>query len=152
MVGNDSLWLHCIFVHISFRSVTKKAWDMEYKGDADKLFIQALHIMNTDRDRRVYDNFVPIIQSSGMGKSRMADEAAKYIFTLPFNLRPVGETSGTIPQSSFLIPSDRQFPRFPTWQCGGPWVFDRHRGEQVHQGSPGSVFDLFGFTIYHNWQ
>ena len=120
MVGNDSLWFHYILAHIHLSSVTKKAWDMEYKGNADKLFIQALHIMNTDRDRRIYDNFVPIVQSSGMGKSRMADEAAKYIFTLPFNLRPSRETSGTIAQSSFLISSDRQFPRFSTRQCGGP--------------------------------
>ena len=35
--------------------------------------------MNTDRDRGEFDSFVPIVQSSGMGKSRMVDEAAKYI-------------------------------------------------------------------------
>lgn len=75
---------------------------MEYKGD--KLFVQAVHIMNTDRDRRIYDNFVPIVQSSGTGKSRMVDEAAKYIFALPFNLRSSRETSSTIHQ--FLILSD----------------------------------------------
>ena len=76
----------------------KRAWDMEYKGDADKLFVQAVHIMNTDRDRRIYDNFVPIVQSSGTGTSRMTNEAAKYIFTLPFNLRPSREIPGTIRQ------------------------------------------------------
>jgi hypothetical protein len=79
---------------------------MEYKGDADKLFVQAVHIMNTDRDRHMYDNFVPIAQGSGTGKSRMADEAAKYIFALPFNLRSSRETSGAIRRSSFLILSD----------------------------------------------
>jgi len=76
---------------------------MDYKGDAANLFVQAMHAMNTDRERHTYENFVPIVQSSGMGKLRMADEAAKYIFTLPFNLRSSRETSGTIPKSPFLI-------------------------------------------------
>ena len=57
-------------------------------GDAVNFFVQAIHTMNTDRDHGGYDNFVPIVQSSGIGKSRMVDEAAKYIFTLPFTLRP----------------------------------------------------------------
>jgi hypothetical protein len=33
-----------------------------------------------------------IIQSSGSGKSRLVDEAARHIFTIPFNLRPKSET------------------------------------------------------------
>lgn len=41
----------------------------------------------------LYSNFVPIVQSSGMGKSRMVDEAAKMIFTLPFNLRSGADKS-----------------------------------------------------------
>ena len=76
---------------------------MEYKGGAADCFVQALHNMNTDRERHIYDNFVAIVQSSGTGKSRMGDEAAKYIFTLPFNLRSSRDTSGMIPESPFLI-------------------------------------------------
>jgi len=41
-----------------------------------------------------------MIQSSGMGKSRTADEASKQIFTLPFNLRHQDE-NGAYP---FLDP------------------------------------------------
>jgi hypothetical protein len=33
-----------------------------------------------------------IIQSSGSGKSRLVDEVARHIFTIPFNLRPKSET------------------------------------------------------------
>ena len=43
--------------------------------------------MNNDRGDRLYANFVPIIQSSGMGKSRLVDETAKLIFTIPFCFR-----------------------------------------------------------------
>ena len=48
--------------------------------------------MNLDRGMKLYANFVPIIQSSGMGKSRLVDETAKLIFTIPFCLR--GEDGG----------------------------------------------------------
>ena len=96
------------------------AWDMEYRGDAVNVFVHTIHTMNTDRNRGEYDNFVPVIQSSGMGKSRMVDEAAKYIFTLPFNLRPALETSGMFHQSLFLIRSDWRFPRFPDWKSTSP--------------------------------
>lgn len=34
-----------------------------------------------------YSNTVAMVQSSGTGKSRMADETARLIFTFPFNLR-----------------------------------------------------------------
>ncbi|KAF8551255.1 hypothetical protein OG21DRAFT_301501 [Imleria badia] len=37
-----------------------------------------------------YANSVPLIQSSGTGKSRMVDEQAKLVFTIPFNLHPQG--------------------------------------------------------------
>jgi hypothetical protein len=43
--------------------------------------------MNKDRGEKLYANFVPIIQSSGMGKSRLVDETAKLIVTIPFCLR-----------------------------------------------------------------
>jgi hypothetical protein len=43
--------------------------------------------MNNDRGDRLYTNFVPVIQSSGMGKSRLVDETAKLIFTIPFCFR-----------------------------------------------------------------
>jgi hypothetical protein len=32
-------------------------------------------------------NTVSIIQSSGMGKSRMVDSLARVVFTIPFNIR-----------------------------------------------------------------
>ena len=43
--------------------------------------------MNNDRGKKLYANFVPIIQSSGMGKTRLVDETAKLIFTILFCLR-----------------------------------------------------------------
>lgn len=34
-----------------------------------------------------YTNSVPIIQSSGSGKSRTVDELAKIVFVIPLNIR-----------------------------------------------------------------
>ena len=43
---------------------------------------------------REYPNCLPVIQSSGYGKSRMMDEMAKLVFTIPFNIRNPKEREG----------------------------------------------------------
>ena len=93
---------------------------MKYKGDAHELLVQALHIMNADRACRIYDNFVPIVQSSGTGKSRIVDEAAKYIFTLPFNLRAARPQVRFANLHSLFLPTDNS-QGFPS---GNPEVRD----------------------------
>ncbi|KAG9074982.1 hypothetical protein FRC06_010342 [Ceratobasidium sp. 370] len=50
--------------------------------------------MNTKRHDANYANFLPIVQSSGMGKSRTVDEPARRVFTLPFNFRPAADQTG----------------------------------------------------------
>lgn len=52
--------------------------------------------MNRERGEKLYANFVPIIQSSGMGKSKLVDETAKLIFTLPFCVRSESDGEGTL--------------------------------------------------------
>jgi hypothetical protein len=58
-----------------------------FQGNGVKLFRLVLDRMNKDCSQKLYANFVSIIQSSGMGKSRLVDETAKLIFTIPFCLR-----------------------------------------------------------------
>jgi hypothetical protein len=60
------------------------AWAASFQGDGANLFRPALNQMNKDRGNKV---FVPIIQSSGMRKSRLVDKTAKLIFTVPFCFR-----------------------------------------------------------------
>jgi hypothetical protein len=43
--------------------------------------------MNVTRGDNAYADYLPIVQSSGTGKSRMVDEVAKKLFTILFNLR-----------------------------------------------------------------
>ncbi|KAG8708105.1 hypothetical protein FRC08_000107 [Ceratobasidium sp. 394] len=73
---------------------TIKAWGVPFVGPAAELLKQAMDQMNTKRRDANYANFLPIVQSSGMGKSRTVDELARRVFTLPFNLRPTAEHTG----------------------------------------------------------
>ncbi|TDL22981.1 hypothetical protein BD410DRAFT_828046 [Rickenella mellea] len=66
---------------------TRKAWECEFKGESHKLLHRAISEMNLQRTGKTYANFVPIVQSSGMGKSRAVDELGKLVFSVPFNLR-----------------------------------------------------------------
>ncbi|KAG9096326.1 hypothetical protein FRC06_008772, partial [Ceratobasidium sp. 370] len=70
---------------------TKRAWKEPYVGSAPRLLRKAMDRMNAQRADNDYANFLPIIQSSGMGKSRTVDELARQVFTLPFNLRPAAD-------------------------------------------------------------
>lgn len=47
--------------------------------------------MRKHNDPDIYARLLPIVQSSGMGKSRMIDELSKKYFLVPFNLRDVPE-------------------------------------------------------------
>ncbi|THH19412.1 hypothetical protein EW146_g1745 [Bondarzewia mesenterica] len=62
----------------------RRAWNLPYK----LLYHEALYSNSNNMNRKEdYSNTVSIIQSSGTGKSRMVDEQAKLVFTIPFNLR-----------------------------------------------------------------
>lgn len=72
---------------------TLKSWEEDYIGSAaDTLFdtIQK-HAANK---LEFYAPYLSIIQSSGMGKSRMVDELSKRILVIPVNIR-VGGTGKT---------------------------------------------------------
>ncbi|CAE6438410.1 unnamed protein product [Rhizoctonia solani] len=70
----------------------KSAFEVPYKGDTDKLFVNTLNYVRdsyagASAAQRPYNWSIAVIQSSGMGKSRMVDEASNRIFTIPINIR-----------------------------------------------------------------
>ncbi|KAH9926363.1 hypothetical protein B0H21DRAFT_764196 [Amylocystis lapponica] len=67
----------------------ERAWNVEYQDDHHVMLYEAICDMKRDTP---YTNTVSIIQSSGTGKSRMVDEQAKLVFTIPFNLRDMQES------------------------------------------------------------
>ncbi|KAF8433727.1 hypothetical protein L210DRAFT_2696897 [Boletus edulis BED1] len=66
------------------------AWTCEYRGNYHQIMLNNINAM--DRSTPLA-NSVALIQSSGTGKSRMVDEMAKLVFTIPFNVRLPDERS-----------------------------------------------------------
>ena len=75
---------------------TTNAWVTPFVGDVHHVLAKDINEMNAARSGESYRNFLPIIQSSGMGKSRTVDQLATEIFTLPFNLRSIYDLSGAL--------------------------------------------------------
>lgn len=67
------------------------AWNQEYLGDCHTNLYNNINNMDTSEP---YSSIVAILQSSGTGKSRMVDELAKLIFTIPMNIRNPNDENG----------------------------------------------------------
>ncbi|KAH9948097.1 hypothetical protein B0H21DRAFT_735354 [Amylocystis lapponica] len=65
------------------------AWQVPYRGDNHEVLYSEMTTMAKTEDMW---SCTAIIQSSGSGKSRMVDEQAKFVFTIPFNLRLSSES------------------------------------------------------------
>jgi len=81
---------------------TEKAWTVPYQGNYSDLLSKAITEMNALSYGKSYANFAPIVQSSGTGKSRLVDQVAVSIFTIPFNLRLIKDQTGSYSQHGFL--------------------------------------------------
>ncbi|KAL6303725.1 hypothetical protein BKA93DRAFT_786438 [Sparassis latifolia] len=76
------------------KQATMAAWYSPYIGNAHVALLDAIKEMNRTRGDQGYANYVPIIQSSGTGKSRVVDQLASLVFTVPFNVREENVESG----------------------------------------------------------
>lgn len=63
-----------------------KSWGMEYQGGAPEALFQHM-CKNFSNGAEIYTNYLSIVQSSGMGKSRTVDELSKTHFIIPLCLR-----------------------------------------------------------------
>ncbi|KAF8329151.1 uncharacterized protein EI90DRAFT_3063346, partial [Cantharellus anzutake] len=87
-------------------SSLQSAFQEPYRGETHKLLIETLndHWRSGWSGQRPYNLSLSVIQSSGMGKSRMVHEAALSVFTIPINIREeLGPVLETYP------PPDKEF-------------------------------------------
>ena len=82
-------------------TATEFSWNREYVGDASVELWN--HVKNHyGSNERVYANYLAIVQSSGMGKSRTVDEMSKRHFVIPMNLREADSTGRFIALTVYL--------------------------------------------------
>ena len=91
----------------------EQAWKAPYESEYHDLLFDTIEEIKSDAGTQ-YSNIASVIQSSGTGKSRMVDEMASLIFTLPFNLRAAQDEHGQQPiahscraynKLTYLLPS-----------------------------------------------
>jgi hypothetical protein len=63
---------------------TVRSWSVPYRGNIAEVVYEYMEFHNNPD---LYARVLTIVQSSGMGKSRMIDELSKHHFVIPLNLR-----------------------------------------------------------------
>jgi len=77
------------------------AWDFPFKGKAADVLLSTI-MSYLDRNRSVFSRHACVINSSETGKSRMVDELAKKIVTVPMCLQEESRGS-TFPSFCFSV-------------------------------------------------
>jgi len=97
------------------RAAAHRAWSDNWLGNSHILLanlMDELHKAPGDPQMKPYNHSISIIQSSGMGKSRLVDSVARIKFCFPFNMREpsppgkfgrIGSTFGDVCNHNFLI-------------------------------------------------
>ncbi|KAF8492187.1 hypothetical protein F5888DRAFT_1619276, partial [Russula emetica] len=78
---------------------TERAWQRAFKGEAAAVLLQSISSY-LDKKRDAYSRQATIVNSSGTGKSRMVDQLALKIITVPMCLRPDSSTGYPRPDST----------------------------------------------------
>lgn len=68
-------------------------WEAAYQGKTCKAFMDEIQVVMSNKTARThaYSQSINIIQSSGMGKSRLVKELGQHVFSWTFTLRRTGE-------------------------------------------------------------
>ncbi|KAG6883444.1 hypothetical protein C0993_006159, partial [Termitomyces sp. T159_Od127] len=81
---------------------TERSWGVKYRGLGSEALRQTILAHALDqRNQFYYAQAIPIVQSSGTGKSRTIDELGKTMLVIPLNLRPPEHTGKAV--VSFLL-------------------------------------------------
>ncbi|KAG6820697.1 hypothetical protein H0H93_013216 [Arthromyces matolae] len=70
-------------------SAAQKSWEAPFLGDGPKALLEHIakwHCAHNKRQDTIYGNYFSIVQSSGMGKSRLIDEFSRTNVVIPMNL------------------------------------------------------------------
>jgi hypothetical protein len=88
-----------------------RSWETPFIGTTTLRALEE-HVLEVVSNELLYGPYCSIVQSSGMGKSRLVDQFAKTNFLIPLNLR--GGTSHEGVSSFFHYDQLTHVYRFPT--------------------------------------
>jgi hypothetical protein len=71
---------------MSHPSDFKQAFETEYAAPFPDILLTTMDLYTPRKGVTYYNRSLSIVQSSGMGKSRLVDHSARSRFTFPFNL------------------------------------------------------------------
>ncbi|KAG6808805.1 hypothetical protein H0H92_002835 [Tricholoma furcatifolium] len=100
---------------LSSKHEVQEAWKTSYIGDAPSLLRDYINDIAGKRqiferpltgENAGYANFCAIIQGSGTGKSRLVDQLAEHVFTIPFVLRKATDKSEAVVEA-FSVKRER---------------------------------------------
>lgn len=94
------------------RAATLLSWRAPFQGQTQHFLAHEIESIAQDQ-AALYARYLPIVQSSGTGKSRMVDETSKLIFTIPICMRPRDIPAIPPPDKSvrdFMTSSTRSTP------------------------------------------
>ncbi|CCL99239.1 uncharacterized protein FIBRA_01254 [Fibroporia radiculosa] len=101
----------------SLERAMRAAWEMPFHGHSHEVLLHSIqNMMELLKPDHFYANHLPIIQSSGTGKSRMVDELARLIFTIPFNVRESVDKGFPFPHSDSAVRNFLVDTKFKTWE------------------------------------
>jgi hypothetical protein len=90
---------HLLLLIQAVVTAAHKAWSDDWLGNSDVLLanlMDSLHKNPTHPSTKPYNHSIAIIQSSGMGKSRLVDSIATMKFCFPFNIRDPEQQFGSV--------------------------------------------------------
>ena len=76
-------------LNFTFPPAVEVSWNMDFIGERTVNALEE-HIQSVSRQGELYASYCSIVQSSGMGKSRLLDEFSKKHFLIPINLHDEG--------------------------------------------------------------
>ncbi|CAE6461227.1 unnamed protein product [Rhizoctonia solani] len=133
----------------------KSAFEEPYLGNVHECFVEALeHYSRYSGAAKLYMKSISVVQSSGMGKSRMVDEATNMIFTIPANLRedlPVGETTYPPPDTalrSHFVDHEKKSNELLQAECA---ILLKHIFATVTSKLPSVLAKESGLTLAVAW-
>ncbi|PCH35649.1 hypothetical protein WOLCODRAFT_28048 [Wolfiporia cocos MD-104 SS10] len=78
---------------------TLKSWDEKFRGNCVQAFLKYIDMKRKGKQRPVYAHYCAIVQSSGMGKSRLMYEVGHERIVIPICLREI-ESTGFPPRDA----------------------------------------------------